>query len=122
MGFNIHKYDDVTFDKNSLTNKRIKAFLLWFEYEVYDKNIIPSAQVILMDRWILKLIKEEFYEVVPFFKEKRGDIIRRPIKIKKNDIESIPESIDDKSTQPIERVSFLTRVMNKIKIIFSKKL
>ena len=113
MSFNMNKYDNVRFHSDELTHKRIKALLLWFEYEVYKRNAFPESQLKLMDRWINTLVKQEYYEVVPFFRNMKIDM---EVKF------SIPEA--DNVTEKVEiikKVSFLTILGNKIRNIFVSK-
>jgi len=78
MEFNINKYDNVKFDKKDLTHKRIKALLLLFEYyEVHKKNIPLEEQIPAMDTYLVKLLNEEIYEVLPFFKNLREEMVKR---------------------------------------------
>ena len=74
MDFNINKYDNVRFHQDDLTHKRIKALLLWFEYEVYKNNLPLEGQIKLMERWLGRLLQEEYYEVLPFFKGLKADM------------------------------------------------
>lgn len=77
MEFDINKYDNVKFSEKDLTHKRIKALLLWFEYDVHKNNIPAEEQIPKMDAYLTKLLKEEFYEVLPFFKDLREDMVKR---------------------------------------------
>ncbi len=113
MAFNIHKYDNTKFSSNPLTDKRVIALLLWFEYEVDKNNLSLDEQIRLMSRWLDKLLEEEYYEVLPFLKKKLNDMIKL--------------RIDDKQSEKLENTkkeSFLIRVWSKVKsirFIFKKK-
>lgn len=118
MGFNINKYDNVTFSNNDLTNKRIKALVLWFEYEVDKKNLSLDAQIELLELWLKRLLKEELYEVLPFFKQKLTDIKEQKLNetnepIVMIELESTANLSEDIKITPKE--SFLMRVKSKIK-------
>jgi len=113
MGFDIHKYDKTRFSNNELTNKRIKALLLWFEYEV-DKNNLPiELQIVLLEEWLEKLLNEEYYEVLPFFQKKLNDMNGKLT-------DNLSENIEKPLKEP-----FLIRVKSKInkwyRLIFKKK-
>lgn len=121
MGFDINKYDNVTFSTNDLTNKRIKALLLWFEHEVDKNNLSLDSQIELLELWLKRLLKEELYEVLPFFKQKLTDIkeqkLNEPIQIIEPTViitnESTANLSEDIKITPKE--SFLMRVKSKIK-------
>jgi hypothetical protein len=74
MDFNIKKYDRMTFHKDELVNKRVKALFLWFDYEVYKKKLSHKQQIILIDYWVGELTRMEYYEIIPFFKKRRLSI------------------------------------------------
>jgi hypothetical protein len=85
MDFDINKYDDVKFHENEETNKKIKALLLWFDYEVERRRMSPTNQLKLIDNWISTFEKKELYEVIPEFKNRRLKIledIENGVKIK----------------------------------------
>lgn len=75
MEFDIKKYDNTTFSDDDLTHKRIKVLLLWFEYEVHKNDLPPEAQIKLMTKWIDKIESQEYYEVIPFFQQKKNEMI-----------------------------------------------
>lgn len=106
----MQKYDNVRFHSDELTHKRIKALLLWYEYEVFKRSASPENQIKLMDRWIKTLVKQEYYEVVPFFKKMKVDMVK---KFGKEETDNVSEII--------EKESFLTIVLNKIRNVFVKK-
>ena len=80
MGFDINKYDKIRFHTNSLIQKRVKALYLWFDYEVNKRDLDYKGQVRLIDEWVEILIEYEYYEVVPFFKRRRYDILKSIIR------------------------------------------
>jgi len=82
MDFNIDKYNNVKFSDDELTHKRVKALLLWFEYEVYRNNIPLDRQIKLIEQWLNKLLEKEYYEVLPFFETKKNDMIKELNKTK----------------------------------------
>ena len=126
MGFDINKYDNVTFSSNDLTNKRIKALLLWFEYEVDKNNLSVDAQIELLELWLKRFIKEELYEVIPFFEKKLTDIKEQKLDI----LITIFEPIVMVEPQPVVNVSekikinpkesFLIRLKSKINKWYNK--
>ena len=111
MEFDITKYDNTRFSDNDLTHKRIKVLLLWFECEVHKNNLPPKVQINLLSEWIDKLKEEEYYEVIPFFYQKRIDLIDT-YRNTNDDIKSI-EPV--KVTPIVEVDSYLINVKNKIK-------
>jgi hypothetical protein len=111
MNFDIHKYDKTTFSYDVLTDKRIKALLLWFEYEVYVRKIPLSSQIPMMTKWINKLEVQEYYELIPFFTKMRDDMVETYETDKFN---SIPIKNTDNVTVDINKEPFLIRLKNKI--------
>ena len=128
MSFDIHKYDNVIFHEHELTHKRIKVLLLWFEHEVYKVDLSLEGQVKLMDRWLKKLLKEELYEVIPFFENMKADMEMK-LNCEADDIITYPkeEKVKEKVKVSVEKQTepFLTRVQHKIRktyrLIFKKK-
>lgn len=138
MDFNIHKYDNVTFHENDLTHKRIKVLLLWFEHEVFTNNLPLELQVELMERWLDRLLTEEYYEVLPFFKILREDMIE---KVSNPNHDTISEQLLAKYGSPVnmtpkideiieeqvsmavvpQKESFLTRLSKKLRTLYRGK-
>jgi vacuolar-type H+-ATPase subunit E/Vma4 len=114
MEFNINKYDKITFSDDNLTHKRIKALLLWFEYEVYKKDVALESQIPMMVKWIKNLESFEYYEVIPFFTDKLAEMIDEYESGKFNSMVVIEDKKDDKVAVIIIKDSFLIRVKNKI--------
>ena len=120
MDFDINKYDKIKFDKKDLTHKRIKALLLWFEYDVYKKNIPIEEQIPKMDDYLDNLLKEEVYEVLPFFKNLREDMIKRFEEGETDIIAVVPPRITPKKKKTVivsDEVivePYLTTIKNKI--------
>ena len=104
MNFNIKKYDKIKFHSNPLLNKRVKALYLWFDYEVEKRDLNKKGQILLIDEWIKALIRFEYYEVVPFFKGRRYDILRAIVKEKNANMSDLDHL-----------VSFLKKIKNKIR-------
>ena len=120
MDFDINKYDKIKFDEKDLTHKRIKALLLWFEYDVYKKKIPVEKQIPKMDDYLITLLKEEMYEVLPFFKNLREDMIKRFEEGETDIIAVVPPRIKPKIEKPVivaEEITvepYLTTIKNKI--------
>jgi len=77
MDFNIYKYDKQIFHADELTHKRIKALLLWYEHQAYEKGLQKSSKLILIDDIINMCVKREWYEIAGFFKRHRIKIHNR---------------------------------------------
>lgn len=120
MEFDIHKYDKITFSDDELTHKRIKALLLWFEYEVYKRNIPLSSQIPMMTNWIKKLEAQEYYEVLPFFTKMRDDMI---IESKSVVVKKVKKDV--KVSEEIVVEPLLIRIKNNIinwcRLLFKRK-
>lgn len=124
MDLNINKYDSVNFHKDNLTHKRIKALLLWFEYEVHKNNLSLENQVLLMEKWLDRLLLDEYYEVLPFFKRLKADMeekLKNPnhatiseILIGNNSNHVIKSLEMVKDVEKNKRESFLTRIHKKL--------
>lgn len=85
MNFNFEKYERRRFHENREIDKKIKALLLYYDYQVEKKELSLSEQLTLIDDWINKFEQHELYEVIPTFKIKRALIIKSIIGHKKND-------------------------------------
>jgi hypothetical protein len=68
MGFDINKYNGHTFHENEMINKKIRALLVWFEYQVYENAFTPETEIDLLDSIINTMVSQEWYEVAVFFK------------------------------------------------------
>jgi hypothetical protein len=82
MEFNIKKYDRMTFHKDEVVNKRIIALFLWFDYEVIKKKLTLKQQVKLIDYWVGELTRMEYYEIIPFFNNRRKQLVGKITKKK----------------------------------------
>ena len=76
MQFNINKYDDISFHNDELISKRIKALLLWFEYQVIDSEFSKELEIDFIDSIIETMVDQEWYEVAVFFKNLKLDKLR----------------------------------------------
>jgi hypothetical protein len=75
---------------------------------VYKRNASPEIQIKLMDKWINTLVNQEYYEVVPFFRNM------------KNDMETKFQTQEtDNVTEIEEKESFLTILWHKIKSVYA---
>lgn len=68
MGFDINKYNGDTFHEDEMVNKKIRALLVWFEYQVYENDFTPETEIDLLDSIIKTMVSQEWYEVAVFFK------------------------------------------------------
>lgn len=68
MGFDINKYSGDTFHEDEMINKRIRALLVWSEYQTYENNFSPENEIDLIDSIINTMVSQEWYEVAVFFK------------------------------------------------------
>ena len=69
MGFDINKYNGNTFHEDEMVNKKIRALLVWFEYQVYENDFTPETEIDLLDSIIKTMVSQEWYEVAVFFKK-----------------------------------------------------
>ena len=59
MGFNFNKYDGVSFHKDEMIHKKIKALLVWFEYKAQDLSLSYNEKIQLLDNIIKQLKKKK---------------------------------------------------------------
>lgn len=69
--FNLKKYDKITFSKNPLIDKKIKALYLLFDKNVEDLKLGYFASQKLINVWIKKLVSHEEYELAEAFKKRK---------------------------------------------------
>lgn len=74
MEFDINKYENVVFHKDDMTNKKIKAMLLWYEYRVLELNLGKEDKIKLLDNIAKMMASNEWYEVATFFHKKKLEI------------------------------------------------
>lgn len=72
MGFDIKKYDKVRFDEDELIHNKIKALLLWYEYQVHSQKLGKREQITLLNNIVNVSIEEEWYEIASFFRDKKN--------------------------------------------------
>ena len=72
-------------------------------YEVHKKNIPLEEQIPAMDTYLVKLLNEEIYEVLPFFKNLREEMVKR-LEAGETDIIGIviPETAEEMTESIIE--------------------
>ncbi len=78
MDFNLKKYDNIHFHDDELIQKRIKALLLWFDYQVFKDGLGLERQLTLINSMIDSFIGKEWYEIADFFKKQR-EVIKNNI-------------------------------------------
>ena len=77
MGFNFNKYDGVSFHKDEMIHKKIKALLVWFDYKAQDLSLSYKEKIKLLDNIIKNMAEEEWYEVSKFFSNIKSDLIKK---------------------------------------------
>ena len=103
MEFNFKKYEKRKFHSDNEINKKIIALFLLLDYEIYNGDVSDVNQLKLIDDWIIKFIHQEYYEVIPSFKQRRSMILKR---IKVNELENM---------------SLIELIKSRINKIFNKK-
>jgi hypothetical protein len=115
MDFNLTKYDNLNFHNDILTHKRIKALLLWFEYEVYKNNLPLDEQIKFMDIWLNSLLEEEYYEVLPFFESLRAAMVQKTDSLSYNEeTNHIEDVIKSHKLIKSRRASLLSKLRLKL--------
>lgn len=74
MKFNIKKYDDRTFHEDELNHKRIKALLLWYEYNSEEKGLDEDGKMDLLTNIIDMCVRQEWYEIANFFNGEKSNL------------------------------------------------
>lgn len=69
MEFDMNKYDDISFHEDDLISRRIRALLLWFEFQVIDNEFSKEMEIDFIDSIINTMVTQEWYEVAVFFKD-----------------------------------------------------
>lgn len=64
----MNKYDGVSFHEDEIISKRIRALLLWFEFQVIDNEFSREIEIDFIDSIINTMVTQEWYEVAVFFK------------------------------------------------------
>lgn len=80
MNFNINKYDNISFHKDEIVSRRIRALLLWFEFQVLDSEFSKELEIDFIDSIIDTMVDQEWYEVAVFFKDLKLDKLRQMFK------------------------------------------
>lgn len=75
MDFDINKYDDSRFHKDNEINTQIKALLLWFDHQCYKNDLNTEMMIVLLDGLIDTAIKQDWFEIAEFFKNKKEGLI-----------------------------------------------
>lgn len=71
MAFDINKHMDSTFHEDEGIDNKIKALLLWYEYQIHIKELDIEQRGVILDNIISMAIKNEWYEVADFFNKKK---------------------------------------------------
>ena len=86
MDFDMKRYDKRKFHEEDEIDKKIKALMLLYDYQVFRKNLSSTNQLALLDDWILKFTEFEFYEIIPVFKLRRSIILKHIVLNKKENM------------------------------------
>lgn len=71
MAFDINKHMNNTFHEDEEVSDKIKALLLWYEYQIHIRELDSEQQGIMLSNIIKMAIKNEWYEVADFFNKKK---------------------------------------------------
>jgi len=77
MAFDISKYQDYTFNNDENIDRKIKALLSWFDYQTHVNNYSINEQISLVENIIKLCIKQEWYEIASFFKNKKTELLKK---------------------------------------------
>ena len=77
MAFDINKYSGYTFNDNEIIDNKIKALLVWYEYQTMVNVYSINEQIQIIDNILKLCIKEEWYEIASFFKSKKIELLKR---------------------------------------------
>lgn len=85
IDLNLYQYHK--FHTDELKNKQIRALIVLCHYEV-NRRLQPKLKIDLINHWIKVMIQHELYEVIPYIKELKQQIIKKS-KPKKTVIQKI---------------------------------
>ena len=74
MGFNIKKYENTHFHDDELIQKRVRALMTWYDYQIFKDELGLERQIVLINSMIDTFIGKEWYEIADFFKKRREEI------------------------------------------------
>ena len=65
MSVDLNKYDNIQFHPDEKINKKIKAYMIIFDYQVDLNKATDELKVTQLKHWEEVFLKEEFYEIIP---------------------------------------------------------
>ena len=65
MSIDLNKYDNIIFHRNEVINKKIKAYMIIFDYQCDNDGLSLKGKVDLFNKWEGVFMDEEFYEIIP---------------------------------------------------------
>jgi hypothetical protein len=74
MSIDLKKYDEIEFHPNEKINKKIKAYMIIFDYQVFLNKTTDKDKIKQLKRWEEVFLKEEFYEIIPSLLYRRRKI------------------------------------------------
>jgi hypothetical protein len=77
MAFDINKYSGETFNDDQVIDRKIKALLIWFEYQISIRDYSINEQIHMVDNILKLCVKEEWYEIAVFFKKKKIELLQK---------------------------------------------
>lgn len=76
MAFDVHKYDEIKFHDEPYIDKKIRAYMVVFDYQVLMKGLDTKGKIDLLNHWEEVFLDEEFYEIIPAIKHRRDKLIK----------------------------------------------
>lgn len=77
MAFDVNKYSGDTFNNNEDIDRKIKALLVWFEYQTKVRDFSINEQIQMVENILRLCVKEEWYEIAVFFKNKKIELLQK---------------------------------------------
>ena len=65
MKIDLTKYDNIIFHNNEKINKKVKVYMLIFDYQSELGGLSTEGKIELLNHWEKVFMKEEFYEIIP---------------------------------------------------------
>jgi hypothetical protein len=90
MKMDLTKYDNIIFHDTELVNKKIKAYMLIFDYQCEINNLSLKEKIELYNSWEKTFMMEEFYEIIPCLIHRKSKL---ELKLKYDNMSAISKMV-----------------------------
>ena len=77
MSVDLNKYDNIQFHPDEKINKKIKAYMIIFDYQVDLNKTSDELIVKNLNHWEDVFLKDEFYEIIPCIIHRREKLEKK---------------------------------------------